>query len=434
MQPYNEQMRRTIILTLLLLFLTSSLSAQWYRQLFPADEYLWKVRFANENIGWVTSNSHIWKTTNGGATWFAQDTSRGAASALYALDTNTVFCANYDGVNPATAGIRRTTNGGITWQVVDSSGFAFSEFAFGGPQVGFACGYTWVSGSKYIAIIKKTSNAGTAWNTVYLDTTTSYDTFEGISFANQSRGWAVAYNGAVFNTADSGTTWSRQDSSVSYPYPLRDVFFISPDSGWAVGGISGTMVIARTTNGGSSWSATEKGGSSLREVKFLNSRVGWFVGALNVEPYIGHTTNGGETWETQQFIPSNYLGFESFSMVNERVGWAVGGTNRIYKTTNGGVTWVDEVDTAPMRFSLEQNYPNPFNPATVISYELKVKGLVTLTIMDLLGREVAELVNEEKPAGSYSVQWYAANFPSGVYFYRLTAGGFSETKRLSLIK
>jgi photosystem II stability/assembly factor-like uncharacterized protein len=427
-------MRRTIILTLLLLFLTSSLSAQWYRQLFPANEYLWKVRFANENIGWVASNSHIWKTTNGGATWFAQDTSRGATSALYALDTNTVFCANYDGVSSATAGIRRTTNGGITWQAVDSSGFAFSEFAFVSPQVGFASGYTWVSGSKYIAIIKKTSTAGTAWITVYLDTTTSYDIFEGISFANQSRGWAIAYSGVVFNTTDSGTTWNRQDSSVSYPFPLRDIFFISPDSGWAVGGISGTMVIARTTNGGSSWSVTEKGGSSLREVKFLNSRVGWFVGALNGEPFIGQTTNGGETWETQQCTPSDLSGFESFSMVNERVGWAVGGTSKIYKTTNGGVTWVDGLEAAPEIFSLDQNYPNPFNPVTVISYQLAVNSFVTVRLYDLLGREAAMLVNEEKSAGSYAVRWDATHFASGVYLYRLRAGVFSDTKKLLLLK
>ncbi len=427
-------MRRTLFLFLLLLSHTSSLAAQWYQQSFPAQEYLWMVRFVNENIGWVASNLHIWKTTNGGATWIAQDTSLGAAWAIYALDTSTVFCANYDGVNPSTAGIRRTTNGGATWQLVDSSGFAFSELAFVSPQVGFACGYRYVSGSKYIATIKKTSNTGTTWNTVYTDTTTSYEIFEGISFANQARGWAVAYSGVVFNTTDSGTTWNRQDSSVSYPYPLRDIFFISPDSGWAVGGISGTMVIARTTNGGSSWSVTEKGGSSLREVKFLNNRMGWFVGQNNGEPFIGHTTNGGETWEPQQHTPSDFFGFESFIMVNERVGWAVGGTNRIYKTTNGGVTWVVGAGAALMKFSLDQNYPNPFNPVTVISYQLTVNSVVTVRVYDLLGREAAMLVNEEKPAGSYTVRWDATHFASGVYFYRLQAGAFSDTKKLLLLR
>jgi photosystem II stability/assembly factor-like uncharacterized protein len=238
----------------------------------------------------------------------------------------------------------------------------------------------------------------------------------------------------VFNTTDSGTTWNRQDSIKSSPFSLRDIFFISPDSGWAVGGISGTMVIARTTNGGSSWSVTEKGGSSLREVKFLNNRIGWFVGQNNGEPFIGHTTNGGETWETQQHTPSDFFGFESFSMVNERVGWAVGGTNRIYKTTNGGVTWVVGAGAAPMKFSLDQNYPNPFNPVTVISYQLAVNSFVTVRVYDILGREVSILVNEEKPAGSYTIRWDATDFASGVFFYRLQAGTFSDTKKLLLLK
>jgi hypothetical protein len=171
-------MGRAIVLSLLLLSLTHPLSAQWYRQSFPANEYLWMVRFVNENTGWVASGSHIWKTTNGGTTWRAQDTCL-AATALHALDTSTVFCASYvyDGVNPATTIIRRTTNGGLVWQVVDSSGIVFSEIAFVSPRVGFACGSIWVSGSKYITIIKKTSNAGSTWNTVYLDTTISYETF-----------------------------------------------------------------------------------------------------------------------------------------------------------------------------------------------------------------------------------------------------------------
>jgi hypothetical protein len=91
------------------------------------------------------------------------------------------------------------------------------------------------------------------------------------------------------------------------------------------------------------------------------------------------------------------------------------------------------------KFSLEQNYPNPFNPATVISYQLAVTSNVVLKIYDELGNEVATLVNEEKPAGSYEVDFSVGqdsspDIASGIYFYRLQAGSFIETKKMILLK
>ncbi|MCX6138784.1 MAG: serine hydrolase [Ignavibacteriales bacterium] len=88
----------------------------------------------------------------------------------------------------------------------------------------------------------------------------------------------------------------------------------------------------------------------------------------------------------------------------------------------------------PSSIELGQNYPNPFNPATTIEYAVPQQSHVTLKIFDLLGREVAVMVNERKDAGTYSVQWNAAAMPSGIYFYRLQAESFTETKRLMLLK
>ena len=83
---------------------------------------------------------------------------------------------------------------------------------------------------------------------------------------------------------------------------------------------------------------------------------------------------------------------------------------------------------------LEQNYPNPFNPTTVMSYELPVTCSVKLAVYDMLGREMAVLVNEEKPAGRHTVTWESRTMASGLYFYRLQAGAFVETKKLVLAK
>jgi hypothetical protein len=85
-------------------------------------------------------------------------------------------------------------------------------------------------------------------------------------------------------------------------------------------------------------------------------------------------------------------------------------------------------------FNLSQNFPNPFNPTTIISWQAQVDGFITLKVYDELGREVATLVNEEKPAGTYEVEFDATGVPSGVYFYRIQADNFTETKKMTIMK
>ena len=108
---------------------------------------------------------------------------------------------------------------------------------------------------------------------------------------------------------------------------------------------------------------------------------------------------------------------------------------------DGTFSYSDEVVVdvnTPLTFSLAQNYPNPFNPSTVINYQLPVAGVVTLKVYDVLGNEVATLVNEFRTAGFYEVEFNAAssikNPASGIYFYRLQAGSFVETKKMILLK
>ena len=101
--------------------------------------------------------------------------------------------------------------------------------------------------------------------------------------------------------------------------------------------------------------------------------------------------------------------------------------------TNGTVSDVDDF-SAVTEYSLSQNYPNPFNPSTNIQYAISSTQFVTLKVYDLLGREVATLVNEEKTTGSYEVEFNGNNLTSGIYFYKLQAGSFVETKKMILIK
>lgn len=97
-------------------------------------------------------------------------------------------------------------------------------------------------------------------------------------------------------------------------------------------------------------------------------------------------------------------------------------------------SYIAEVIISPSVFSLSQNYPNPFNPATSIAYQLPVNSFVTLKIYDVLGKEVTTLVNEQKPAGKYKVQFDASELGSGVYFYTLSAGNFVQSRKMILLK
>jgi hypothetical protein len=101
--------------------------------------------------------------------------------------------------------------------------------------------------------------------------------------------------------------------------------------------------------------------------------------------------------------------------------------------------WVKQIRIvvdAPRQYALSQNYPNPFNPTTSINYQLPIGNsqLTVLKVYDVLGQEVVTLVNEVNPPGGYVVQWDASNVPSGLYFYRLMAGSFSETRKMVLVK
>ncbi|MDO8548554.1 MAG: alpha-amylase family glycosyl hydrolase [Ignavibacteria bacterium] len=116
---------------------------------------------------------------------------------------------------------------------------------------------------------------------------------------------------------------------------------------------------------------------------------------------------------------------------------------KVYET-GSGITGVENEKTVPEEFTLSQNYPNPFNPSTTIQFSIPQQAFVTLKVFDLLGREVAALVDEEKPAGSYEVDFSAKggsasggnaiSLSSGIYFYSLNAGNFTQTKKLMLLK
>ena len=103
-------------------------------------------------------------------------------------------------------------------------------------------------------------------------------------------------------------------------------------------------------------------------------------------------------------------------------------------TITATISGVEDENNPPKKFQLSQNYPNPFNPFTTIKYSLLEPAKVTLKVYNLLGKEVAELVNGNKNAGNYEVEFDASTLPSGIYFYELKAGSFTQTKKMVLLR
>ena len=126
----------------------------------------------------------------------------------------------------------------------------------------------------------------------------------------------------------------------------------------------------------------------------------------------------------------------SMFFLNGRFGWIVGeGDTIIHRATIP--VGLQQISTqAPAVFSLAQNFPNPFNPSTNIRFDISGKSLLqtVLSVYDILGKEIVVLVNEKLQPGEYNASFYAADLPSGVYYYKLNAGDFAETKKMVLVK
>ena len=130
-------------------------------------------------------------------------------------------------------------------------------------------------------------------------------------------------------------------------------------------------------------------------------------------------------------VTKDSLAVGRHSVVGEVNGY--GFSDTLWVTVNT-INAVREEPSVPQGYALENNYPDPFNPSTTIGYRLPVRSHIVILIYDVLGREVATLVNEQQNAGNYSISFNADGLPSGTYFYRMQAGTFTETKKLMVIK
>jgi photosystem II stability/assembly factor-like uncharacterized protein len=445
------------------IFKTTNGGNTWMEIVAGIPGSLNSIYFITPDIGWACGlNGTIIKSFDSGLNWQTQNS--GVSSHLWGLcffDTQTGLAIGDNGK------IIKTTNGGTNWllKVSGTNEYLLSIF-FNGLQ------NSWIGGTN--GVMLKSTDWGDNWTSVIVSP--QFNCYS-IFFLNNNIGWCVGNNGiyaVAYKTADGGNSW---EFVFDYPWwAFESIEFIDQFNGCIIGG----NTILYTTNGGTSW--FERGlisGNYLNDIEFAdNSLVGWVVGGNGT---ILKTINGGGIlpvelisfsytvtesgvllkWSTSSEMDN--LGYEVQRRTTENdyvnIGFVPGfGTTtevKAYNFTdsevhtgsyiyrlkqidfNGSFEYSDEVEievSMPWEFSLEQNYPNPFNPSTKISWQSPVGSWQILKIYDVLGNEVATLVDEYKPAGKYEVEWDASNHPSGIYFYQLKAGGFVSTKKMILIK
>ncbi len=421
----------------------------------------------------VGAGGTILRTTDAGSSW------ESVASNV----TDELLSVSFNGTNGLAGGTSQTiiysTDAGQTW---NTSQTGFFGGGFWGAQM-LDSDNAFVAGENSIfqPLFGWSASSGQNWNYTAFYLSSNEGRLYGVHFFDSNNGVTAAAvwtgEGAISKTTDGGANWSTlpffDNALYSLYFPVNQT-----DIGYAAG--FGGMII-KTTNGGSGWTVQQSGTAvSLHGICFADVLTGYAVGENGT---ILKTVSGGIipvemesftakvdesevnlTWKTA--TETNNSGFFVQRKTGnswENLGFVQGyGTTtethrydftdnlselsfrgkiyyRLKQVDYDGTTSYSSIsevtyEPKPNDFALNQNYPNPFNPTTSIKFSLPRGTNVKLIVYDLLGNEVETLVDEYKPAGTYSVQFNGSELTSGIYIYRLQAGDFVSTKRMALIK
>ncbi len=238
--------------------------------------------------------------------------------------------------------------------------------------------------------------------------------------------FAGTFGYGIFRSTDNGAKWSEMNNGLTSKYintitvSGTNIYIGSSDKG-----------VFRSTDAGKTWEPMNSGLGSNNIYSLAISGENIFAGTIGngVSLYL----NNEKRWTS---INSGLKSTDVFRLaVSDTYLYCATRLEGIWCRPLSEITGVQYINNnSPNRYYLTQNFPNPFNPTTIIRYQLPVNTYVTLKIYDILGREIAILVNERQPAGIHSVTLNAGTFSSGVYFFRLQTDTFSDTKKLILLK
>ncbi len=395
---------KSILSAIFLILLSFQISiAQWSRDTSGIG---WtterSIAVSGNNIFTGAINSGVYLSTNNGTSWSQTPLNNQFVFSL-AVNGSNVYAGTYGN------GVYLSTNNGTTWtqttlnnqyvvSLAVSGSYIFAGVYYNGVYVSTNNGTTWtqttlntgdvyslaVSGSniiagKYLTGVYISSNNGSTWTQTALNNQTIQSLF-----VNGSDVYAGTYYSAgIYKSTNNGATWSRNGLS------NRSVYSFALSGNSIIAGSDGYGVFV-SSNNDTNWVQRNEGLVGMERV----------YGLCTLNNYIFAATDYSE-------YRRGLIEFLGVKQISEQV---------------------------PAHFTLSQNYPNPFNPSTKIKFDIPKSDFVSLKIFDALGREVAILVNEQLNSGTYEAEFNGADYPSGVYFYRLKGGDFAETKKSVLVK
>jgi hypothetical protein len=385
------------------------------------------VSVVDANVAWIGgAAAKVLKTTNGGLNFTAYTPAILAAGDIYAIcgiDANTCLVST----SPSNTFVFKTTDGGTTFtQVFTQVGGFIDDIKMLNATTGFMYGDP-VS-SRWS--LWKTTNAGTTWDSTgsFLPVTGSEAGWNNAMSIRGNTIWFGTNNTKVYKSTNFGATGSWVGAATTGDANSYSVAFNYST------GFTGEASAFKSTDGGATFTSFAAPGTGTIYSFCGPQSTGRFWYCRGASIY--NSTDNGATFNTQYTRSLTYQAMDLKLSGTTIRGIAVTNAGVIsrYDETSvvTGVTPV--TTTAPDSYKLSQNYPNPFNPTTKINFALPKSGLVTLKVYDMLGKEVATLVNEVKNVGTYSVDFNASTLSSGIYFYKVSVNGFSEVKKMMLIK
>lgn len=412
--------------------------------------YLVGISFTNQQTGFVLGqgpifgNSAILKTTDSGANWnFAYPFENG----LYLNDIefidqlNGVVVGSYDDMVNFNGVVLKTNDGGNTWvKIILPSLAAINKVTYLNSNTLLLSGTNLV----FQEVVYKSDDGGLTWNE-FKNYGNLYSVHEVNSVigtgvilifgVHQPTGFAIPFSDVSF---DNGLTWYYSEYAGFqdyYPFTTNMV----DEYQWYV---TGTQMLSQ----GFVLFTDNAGGVPVELVSFSAET---FSGEVNLKWITATELNNlgfeverrtAEEWITIGFVrgKGTTTEIQNYSFIDDLFGLIASNISYRLKQIdfNGTYNYSDviEVSITPTLFTLEQNYPNPFNPSTNIGFRIADREFVSLNVYDVIGNEIATLVNEELPAGEYEVEFNASGLPSGLYFYKLKAGNFVETRKMVYLK
>jgi len=428
-------MLKNLLLIFILIFSAGKLCPQWTQITSSPSGYFYDIIIINDTLYAAHSSSGVYRSTDSTFSW---ELVSNGLNTIQAKSVNELLADGTSLYAATTDGIYKSTNAGESW-IKKSSGMTIGPGAL----------YEFAE-----AILKYNDElfAG-AWNGIYRST----DNAESWEITNVSGfgvgpGFFVNHDGTLFaareninfpfgyKSTDDGISW-QELSSISVP---AITFFSEPPELWA-GTIHGIWL---SNDDGLNW---EYRGNGLPPDPY-NSSIIRVNGKLISSVKFGgsgiyRSSDEGMNWEDWSDGLSFLSSIEKLIVFHNQIIAAT--SNGLWsRDTSGTITETSFIgNSLPENFILYQNYPNPFNPTTKIKFTIPTPpsssplakgrtevGFVNLIVYDVLGNEVATLVDEEKTTGTYEIEFSAYDMPGGVYLYKLQAGNFVEIKKMILLK